>query len=114
MAYNVQVAIDTLRSVAFGSITASYAVLGTAFTHPIRIFCLTNTTDKDMLISTDGSNDKLIVAADSYKLYDLNANCDQGSQEEYKFVKNTQFYVKYVAAPSRGAVYLEAFYGIGE
>ncbi len=114
MAYCIQVAIENLRSVAFGSISGSYVAFGTPFVHSVRTICITNNTDGDMFISDDGVNDKLFIAAGSYKLYDLNTNRDGGPQEEYKFAINTQIYIKESTAPSKNSVYLEAFYAKGE
>ncbi len=110
MASPYQAEIETLRSVAFGAITNSFAVLGSALANPSRILAFTNTTDADMLISDDGTNNKLVVPAGTSKLYDLTAN---RRSEDLIFAMrgSTQFYVKYVSAPTRGAIYLETIYG---
>lgn len=107
------VRVDPLRTVAFGSITNSYTALGTAFTHPVRMIRITNTTDADMLFSFDTVNDNIIVPAGSFVLYDVTTNREENIIY-FVFAVGTQFFIKYVSAPSRGTVYLECLYGQGE
>jgi len=105
-----QVKFDTLRSLAFGSISGAYAAVGSATTQTARLICITNTCDTDMFISTDGTNNMLIVPHGSFKLFDLNTNrllLDQ----QFVLPINTQFYVKQVTAPGSGTVYIEIVYG---
>lgn len=107
--------VDTLRSVAFGSITGSYAVLGAALTHLWRIFKITNTTNADMLISFDGTTDNVIVPAASFTLYDISTNSPPVNElDNFVVGKGTQLYVKYVSAPTSGSVYVEGLYAKGE
>lgn len=105
--------IDTLRSLAHGSISGSYAPVGAAFGHPTRLICITNNTDGDMFFSTDGSNDQLFVAKQSFKLFDLTTNHGQ-YDSTFVLPIGTQFYVKQSSAPTTGSVYIEAIYGRGE
>lgn len=98
--------IDNIRSVAFGSITNSYTIIGTAFTHPNIIIKVVNTTDTHMLLSTDGVNDKDVVSANGFFLYDLASN-------GVVLPVNTPIYIKYVSAPTLGTVYLVAIYKRG-
>ena len=104
--------IDTLRSVAFGSITASYTAVGTASLKPIHVLIITNTTDADMLISDDGVNNKLVVPKSSFILLDVSANRDgYNPANVLMFRTRTQYYVKYITAPSLGSVYIAEIYG---
>lgn len=105
-----QVKFDTIRSLAFGSISGSYAAIGTPTTINARLICITNTTDTDMFISTDGVNNMLIVPHGSFKLFDLQTNRFSLDQQ-FVVPINTQFYVKQVTAPGSGTVYLEIVYG---
>jgi hypothetical protein len=108
---NIQtVSIDTIRTVGEASIGATYAAVGSAFTHGVRLICFTNNTDGDMFFSDDGVNDKLFVAAGSFKLFDLNTN-RTNQQQFWVFPPNTQFYVRYSSMPSKGSVYLECLWG---
>lgn len=108
---NVQVVqIDNLRSLAFGSISGTYAAVGVPFLHPVRLICLTNTTDGDMLFSDDGVNDKLFIPAGGFKLFDLTTNRFNGAQY-WVLPIHTQLYVKQSTAPTLGAVYIECLWG---
>jgi len=103
---------EALRSLAFGGISAAYAVVGSATTHPTRVFCITNDTEGDMIFSTDNtvSAGEMFVAAGSYKLYDIQANMNAQFDDKYVLEVGTQFYVKQVTAPVSGSVYIEILY----
>lgn len=102
--------IEPLRSLAFGSISGSYAAVGTPSANPIRIICISNNTEGDMLFSRDGSTDELFVAAGSFKLFDLQANMTPMKESKYVFDQGTQWYVKQSTAPVSGSVYIEIIY----
>lgn len=104
--------LDTLRSIAYGSISGTYAAIGSTLTYPTRIVCLTNGTDADMLVSTDNtvSAGQMVLLKGTFKLYDLTANMVPGKDDNMELAVGTQFYVKQLAAPSSGSVYLECVY----
>ncbi len=108
-----KVYFDTLRSLAFGSISGTYAAVGSALTVEARIVCFTNKTQGDMIFSTDNTNSDgmIFVPAGAFKLYDLTANLVPGKDDSFVLAKGTQFYVKQSTAPTSGAVYLEFVYG---
>lgn len=110
MASPYQATPETLRSVANGNITNAFAALGSALAHPSRILMFVNTTDKDMLISVDGTNSHFIVPSGSSKVIDLATN-RRSNDFIFAFRAGTQFYIKYVAAPSSGTFYIETIYG---
>lgn len=103
------VLIDNLRSLANGSISGSYAAVGTAFTQQARIICITNSTDGDMVFSTDGTSDKLFLAAGTFKLFDLTSN-RTAQATRWVFPPGTQFYVKQSTVPTKSGVYIEVLY----
>jgi hypothetical protein len=104
---NAQVAtIDTLRSLAFGSISGTYAAVGGPLIFPTRLICFTNNTDGDMFVSDNGSTNQLFLAAGSFKLFDLNTN-RLNQQQLWVFAVGTQFYVAESTAPTKGAFYIE-------
>lgn len=105
MSLAVRANYDTLRSLAFGGISGTYAALGTAFTRPVRVFKIVNNTDGDMFISTDGATDMDFIPANSFCLYDLSSNREI-SAGLFEFPTGTQFYVKQSTAPTKNAVYL--------
>lgn len=102
--------LESLRSLAFGSISGSYAAVGTPFDYPSRLICFTNNTDGDMFFSRDGVTDELFVAAGSFKLFDVSTNHRPVNEDDLVFRKGTQWYVKQSTAPSEGSVYIETLY----
>jgi len=98
--------IATIRSLAFGGISGTYATVGTVFTFPVKLICFTNNTNGDVFFSDDGTNDKLFVAASSFKLFDFTSNRN-ALQPVWAIPKGTQYYVKQSTAPTSGAVYIE-------
>ncbi len=107
-----KVYFDTLRSIAFGSISGTYAAVGTPLDVQARIICFTNTTQGDMILSTDSTNasGQILIPAGSFKLYDLTANLVPGKDDSFVIAKATQFYVKQSTAPVSGSVYIEIVY----
>lgn len=107
-----KVYFDTLRSLAFGSISGTYAAVGTALTVNPRIICITNKTQGDMIFSVTSTNadGNLFIPAGSFKLFDLTANLVPGKDDSFVIAEGTQFYVKQVTAPTSGAVYIELIY----
>lgn len=103
-----KVYFDPLRSLAFGSISGTYAAIGTATTVNPRIVCITNTTDADMIVTDDTtvSAGKLILPAGSFKLFDLTTN-HVNKDDNFVIGKGVTLSVKEVTAPSKGAVYVE-------
>ena len=107
-----QADLEPLRSLGFGSISASYAAVGTSFEFPSRIVCFTNNTNGDLIFSRDNSISagELFVAAGSFKLFDITTNHRPVNQDDFVFAVGTQWYVKQVSAPSSGSVYIETLY----
>ena len=104
------VSFDPIRTVAFGGISGSFAPIGTPFTNPVRLVCITNNTNGDLFFSDDGVTTHLFIPAGGFKLFDLNTNrTNQG--QWWILPANTQFYVKQSTAPTSGAVYLECLWG---
>lgn len=110
MSFTTQAKVDTLRTLANGSIGATFAAVGTPFAFPARIICFTNTTNTDMIFSTDTTTDRLIVPAGSFKLFDVTTNHRPVNQDDFCFANGTQWYVRYAAAPNTGSVYIEVVY----
>ena len=102
--------LEPLRSLAFGSISGTYAEVGTSFANPISLICITNNTAGDMLLSTDAVDDHLFIAAGSFKLFDIATNARRVNTDDFVFPVGTQFYVKQLTAPTSGSVYIEVLY----
>lgn len=103
---------EPLRTLAFGGISGSYAAVGDPTEHVVKVFCITNNTQGDMIFSIDNtvSAGQMYVAAGSYKLYDVQANMNAQFDDQFVFPVGTQFYVKQDTVPTDGAVYVEVIY----
>ncbi len=110
MSFTNKVQVDTLRSIAFGSITGSYTPVGTPFSYQARLICFTNTTDKDLFFSMNGTTDQIIVPAGSFKLLDLTTNHRPVNMDDFVLPIGTQWSVRYGSAPTTGNVYIEVVY----
>ena len=102
--------VDTLRTLAFGGISGTYAPVGPPQAFQARIICFTNTGNADVIFSMDGTTDQLIVPAGSFKLFDVTTNHRPVNQDDFCFANGTQWYVKQAAAITSGAVYIEIVY----
>jgi len=106
--------VDTLRSLAHGSISGAYAAVGTAFTTTARIARFVNNTDGDMIFSDDSSNatGKLFLPKGTFVLFDLTTNSNPNVDDSIAFPIGQQWYVKQSTAPSSGGVYIEVVYAV--
>lgn len=105
--------VDGLRSLAAGSISASYTAIGTPFTHMMRLLKVVNNTNADIIISYDGVNDNDFIPASSFYLYDGNTNKNL-PDSRYVFQPYTTVYARSTGAPSTGSIYVVALFGQGE
>lgn len=100
----LRLAIEPLRTLAFGSISGTYAGIGIALMFPSRKLLIQNYTNAQLTFSDDGVNDKFVLASGVQLLLDEALN----HQGDYTAV-GTRFYVKGTAAS--GAVYVSTWYG---
>lgn len=108
--FSIRFTPETLRSLAFGSIGAGYAAIGTAIENPIRIFYLQNWTDANLMFSFDGVNDHMPLSVGGFVVIDITANKPAMSSGFY-LAKGDLVYVKRIGAPTTGSVYLSVFHG---
>lgn len=100
---------EPLRSLAFGSVGASYTALGNPLEDPIINYKISNFTDANIIVSFDGVTDHDVVAANGFVLYDVQANHGKGLA--LALTEGAQVYVKRESgAPTTGNVYLTVFY----
>ncbi len=101
------------RSAAFGSIGANYALVGSSFTHPIRILVLQNGTNAAVQFSLDGQRTLITLQAGIHIILDITAartNDPAGLTAPI----GQGIYVRYEsAAPGQGAIYASAIFGGG-
>lgn len=116
MAYGKRVTFETLRQATPAQIGATYAAIGTALLHDCRIIQLTNASDGDVLISFDGVNDHVHLAAStagpaSYRQFNWTENQVEVN-EGFFLAKGTIIYVKDgTSPPANGNVIVEVIYG---
>ena len=112
MAYGTRAQFDSVREVAFGGISGTYAAIGTSLTDHARIVRIANGTDAQIYVSVDGTNNNFRLAANSFALFDFSTN---KIRDDGLFVAvGTQFYVKQVsAAPTTGSIWIEVVFAVG-
>lgn len=105
-----RVRYDALRSLAFGSISGTYAAIGTAFTQSVRIIKIDNLTDANMLFSFDGVINHTVVPTMSGSVFDYGTN-RVGPVDQLEQPIGTTIYVKQESgAASSGSVYVTIIY----
>ena len=103
-----RVAFEALRTLAHGSISGTYAAVGSAFSNPIRCIDITNNTDADLTISFDGTNDHVFVPKATSKQFNYESNKELPAGKLTQAI-GTVVYVK--GSPGTGNVYVAVFYG---
>jgi len=110
MSNKIRVAFEDIRSVAFGSITNTFALVGTTFTQPVRQLKIVNNTNAVMLINYDGgSATKDVAPASSIYIYDYSSN-KEANGEVFEQAIGEGVYVKYASAPTSGTFYVVTIY----
>lgn len=99
---------ETLRTLAFGAISGTYAGIGTAFLNPIRLIYIVNTTDVLLTFSFDGVNAHFVIPSQAFLLLDVTSNMTL-TGGALSISQGTRIYVE--GAPTLGSVYLSVFYG---
>ncbi len=105
----IRARFEEQRSLAFGSITSTYAGVGTSLSNPARLIMIDNLTDADLQFSLDGITDHFVVARRSGKVLDLSAN--QAREQGFYLSEGDRLYVKEIGNPTSGSVYFSVMYG---
>lgn len=101
---------EPVRTLAFGAIGVGYTAIGSQLINPARIALFQNATDADLMFSWDGVNDHYPLLNGTFLLIDVTSNkSSQGGA--FAIAGGTQFWVRQIAAPTVGAVYVTSFYG---
>ena len=110
MSLSIRLVPETVRSIGFASIGAAYMGVGTALDKPARLMVFQNLTDKAVMVSFDGVNDHLPLAANGYLIMDVTAN--KATDDGFFLAEGTRIYVKELTAPlTSGSVYVSIFGG---
>lgn len=100
---------EAMRSLAHGSISGSFAIVGAATSPAIHQFIVSNDTDQTLIFSFDGINDHFVLLAGSQFVSDVNAN---KSSNHLFMGAGDALYVRYGgSAPASGSVYFSTMYG---
>lgn len=98
---------DELRTLASGSISGTYAAVGSVIEFPIVSMKIYNSTNALLTFSTDGATDNFVIPSLSAAVWDIASN-RVATGEELSIKAQTTIYVKGTVAS--GAVYLEVIY----
>lgn len=119
--YALRATYEPLRVIAFDAIPAAYMAIPAppitngAFGDPLaeiaRIVTIKNGTDSDVYISLDGIDDHEWLPAATFDKNDHTANKASRPGGFLGVPANTQFWIRYGAAPTTGQVTLSIVYG---
>jgi len=84
---------EAIREIAGVALTAAYQVLGGVFTRDAFLCLMTNMTNGEIYLSTDGVTDMMKMPVSSGRVYDNKTN-DMFRR------KGTQWYIKFSAVPA--------------
>jgi hypothetical protein len=89
----LRLAIEPLRSLASGSISGTYAGIGTNLVFPSRKLLIQNYTNAQLTFSDDGVNDKFVLASGAQFILDeaLNHHGDYTAAGTRFYVKGTWY-----------------------
>lgn len=104
---------DVLRSITAAALVDldTYYEIGDPLDYKARMVCFTNNTDGDAIFTDDETQDKIIVPAGSFKLWDLQSNMNTVSDDSFCLPAQTQFSVKRIEAMTEGSLYIENIFG---
>lgn len=113
MADFIRADFDDLRSLAFGSIIATYTNVGAALQRVSRLICFTNLTNQNVIFSLDGgTRDQILVGAGGFKLFDVTSN--KVRSDGLFLPIGSQIAVKAEGTlPTSGSVYVEVLSAVG-
>lgn len=107
----IRLKAEPVRSIAFGSISGTYAGVGTVYSDPVRIYFIQNLTDVTLMFSWDGVNDHFPLVSEAFLLLDVTSNRTDIGQA-LSIAQGDRTYVKSLSGnPTIGSVYLSIFYG---
>lgn len=100
---NSQKAIPlTQASIAYGSITSSYQLVGSVFSAPLVQLIIISTMNDSVQFSWDGINAFIPIVSGATVIIDVNSN-------KISVPANSGAYVKLLGSPSSGSLYVSGF-----
>lgn len=110
MSWSKAARFETQRELAFGSIGASYAVVGSTFYYPIRLLIVQNLTDATLQFSSNGTVDHFPLASGDKMVLDISTN--DNSEVPWALPANQGIYCKTLGTPTSGSVYVSVLYSM--
>lgn len=101
----VKLKCETLYTLAYGSVSSSYSLLGQIL-NPSSVYFVQNLTDVILTFSFDGIHDNFQLPPNGFLLLDVGTN--HGTAQFLCFQEGTSLYVK--GSPSMQQVNLTSFY----
>lgn len=98
---------EEVKTLGFAGISVVEAAVGAVTEHPVRVFCISNSTEGDLYFSTKTGEDQMFLAKGNFRLYDVQSNINPRVDDSCVLPKGTQFYVRQITAPVSGSVYIE-------
>ncbi len=106
-ALNILLTPEERRSIDSSTLTGSFQLVGSVFSHPIILLKIVNVSDEDVDISYNGSTVHDIVPANGFTLYDANTNRYRDN-EGMQWAVNQGVWARGTAGT--GNIYVVAFY----
>lgn len=80
----------------------TYTLIGSVFEHPVILLLIQNKTTVLLSISTDGTNEKMVLSPNENFSFDITSNKNQ-YQESLVYPARSGIYVKYETGSAPGA-----------
>ncbi|MEE8208148.1 MAG: hypothetical protein V3T88_04225 [Nitrosomonadaceae bacterium] len=101
---------ETVRTLAFGSISGTFMGVGTVFDNPARNLIIQNFTDVTLDFSDDGVDTKFKLIPNSLFVWDITTN--KSNETGFFIPEGARIYVKRVgSAATEGEVSVSVSYG---
>ena len=109
MAIGGKLRIEPLRSLAFGSMGATYVPVGTPTEHPASLMVIQNFTDAYLMFAFNDHTDHIPLSPGGSFTIDVTAN--KPGQVDLMITAGTHVHVKNLGTPTTGSVYVTTLYG---
>lgn len=110
MPLGIEIRVDALRTLAFGSISGTYEPLGVQFANPMVLLMAQNFTDVQLTYSFDGITDHFVLPSGGQVIFDAGSDKANNTNGLY-FSTGTQMYVK--GSPTTGNTYITTMHQNG-
>lgn len=107
---------ETIKTLAFGSVVATYTQVGNDFVNPARLLVLDSTLDAPIFVSFNGVDDNLYFRSDQQMIIDISSNAS-APDDRFRLSRNEGIYIRHAGvAPGSGdfraSVFTDASYGV--